>query len=107
MRVRDVPKRALKSLITGYAYLISPLTGPHCRFYPTCSRYAADAIEAHGALKGGMLGLKRILKCHPWHKGEMIDPVPSRIDWAAIIGYKRAKAKEPQDCACANHQMKE
>lgn len=107
MGLHDLVKKTLKALIKGYAYLISPLTGPNCRFYPTCSHYVAESIEAHGALKGLALGLKRILRCHPWHKGEMIDPVPQRIDWAAVIGYKRAKAQKPQDCACANHQMKE
>ncbi len=100
-------RKLLKTLIRAYAYLISPLTGPNCRFYPTCSHYAAQAIDTHGAFKGGILAFKRILKCHPWHRGEMIDPVPASIDWAALIGYKRANAKAPQNCGCANHQMKE
>lgn len=86
----------LKLLIRGYAYLISPLTGPNCRFHPTCSRYAIEAIDAHGALKGGILAVKRICKCHPWHKGGMIDQVPVSIDWAQIIGYKRAKPDKRQ-----------
>jgi len=81
----------LKLLIRGYAYLISPLTGPNCRFQPTCSHYAVEAIDTHGALKGGILSVKRICKCHPWHKGGMIDPVPASIDWPAIIGYKRSQ----------------
>jgi hypothetical protein len=100
-------RKLLKALIKIYAYLISPLTGPNCRFHPTCSHYAMDAIDTHGAGKGSVLALKRILKCHPWHKGEMIDPVPASIDWAALIGYKRPNAKEPRHCGCANHQMKE
>lgn len=107
MQSRTLPRTVLKALISGYAYLVSPLLGPKCRFYPTCSRYAADAIDAHGALKGGTLAIKRILKCHPWHRGEMIDPVPASIDWPAIIGYKRPNTKSPQNCGCANHQMKE
>lgn len=68
-------KRLLLGLIKGYRYLLSPFLGPSCRFYPTCSAYAAEAIEAHGALRGSWLAVKRILKCHPWHPGGL-DPVP-------------------------------
>lgn len=70
-------KSILKGLIKGYAYLISPLTGPSCRFHPTCSAYAMEAIDSHGALKGGFLAFRRIMKCHPWHKGPFLDPVPA------------------------------
>lgn len=58
-----------------YRYAISPLIGPRCRFYPTCSTYAVEAIKLHGALKGGWLVLKRIARCHPWSEGGE-DPVP-------------------------------
>lgn len=58
-----------------YRYAISPLIGPRCRFYPTCSTYAVEAIKIHGALKGGWLALTRILRCHPWSAGGE-DPVP-------------------------------
>ena len=58
-----------------YRYAISPLIGPRCRFYPTCSTYAVEAIKLHGALKGGWLALKRIARCHPWSEGGE-DPVP-------------------------------
>ncbi len=68
-------KRILRGLIAGYRYFLSPLLGPSCRFYPTCSEYASEAIERHGALRGTWLALKRILKCHPWHSGGL-DPVP-------------------------------
>lgn len=61
--------------IRFYQRFISPLTPPSCRFYPTCSNYTLEAIQVHGALKGSWLGLKRILKCHPFHKGGF-DPVP-------------------------------
>lgn len=107
MRLRDMPKIVLKAVISGYSYAISPLLGQNCRFYPTCSHYAADAIDSHGVLKGGCLAVKRILKCHPWYKGDMLDPVPACIDWPAIIGYKRAKPDNPADCSCSNHRMKE
>lgn len=58
-----------------YRLLISPLLGPRCRFYPTCSSYAIEAIKVHGALFGLFLMVKRLLKCHPYHPGGY-DPVP-------------------------------
>ena len=58
-----------------YRYFLSPLLGTNCRFSPTCSEYAKDAITRHGALRGGRLTVKRILKCHPWG-GSGYDPVP-------------------------------
>lgn len=64
--------------IRVYQYLISPLLGPHCRFHPTCSHYAVEAIETHGAIRGGWLALRRLSRCHPWHPGGC-DPVPPKI----------------------------
>jgi putative membrane protein insertion efficiency factor len=64
-------------LIKAYQYLISPLLGPSCRFHPTCSHYAIEAISEYGVLKGGYLSVRRIIKCHPLHEGGH-DPVPSR-----------------------------
>ncbi|WP_249704931.1 membrane protein insertion efficiency factor YidD [Bacillus zhangzhouensis] len=64
-------------IIRFYQKYISPLTPPSCRFYPTCSNYGLEAIKTHGALKGGWLTIKRILKCHPLHPGG-IDPVPPK-----------------------------
>ena len=72
-------KRLLVGLIRAYRYFLSPFLGPSCRFYPTCSAYAAEAIDTHGALRGTWLALRRILKCHPWHPGGL-DPVPPRRD---------------------------
>nr|WP_181897701.1 membrane protein insertion efficiency factor YidD [Staphylococcus felis] len=68
-------KTVLIGLIRIYQRFISPLTPPSCRFYPTCSNYTLEAIRVHGAIKGTWLGVKRILKCHPFHKGGF-DPVP-------------------------------
>ncbi len=68
-------KVATLVLIKFYQQLISPLIGPRCRFYPTCSQYTADAIKTVGLLSGIKLGFFRILKCHPWHPGG-IDAVP-------------------------------
>ena len=68
-------RAVLISLLRGYRYWISPLVGRHCRFYPTCSEYAVDAIAAHGAGRGALLILRRLARCHPWHAGG-VDPVP-------------------------------
>lgn len=69
----------MRGLIKGYQWLISPILPGSCRFYPSCSSYTLQAIETHGALKGGWLGLKRIVRCHPWNDGGM-DPVPGTDD---------------------------
>lgn len=69
---------AVALLIKGYRYAISPLLGQHCRFHPSCSAYALAAIESHGLARGGLLALRRLGKCHPWHAGGF-DPVPDDI----------------------------
>jgi len=68
-------KQLLLILIKFYQFFISPLTGPNCRFYPTCSAYAVEAVQKYGSRKGGWLAVKRILRCHPFHAGGF-DPVP-------------------------------
>jgi putative membrane protein insertion efficiency factor len=68
-------KRIVLALIRGYQYLLRPLLGSHCRFAPSCSDYAHEAISRHGALKGAWLAVKRIARCHPYHPGGY-DPVP-------------------------------
>ena len=65
----------LIALITCYRWFISPLLGPNCRFHPTCSCYAQEAIQRHGALRGSWLAARRIGRCHPWNPGGF-DPVP-------------------------------
>ena len=69
-------KRCLLALIRYYRSCLSPMHPPCCRFTPTCSQYALEAVEKYGALKGGCLALRRILRCHPFHKGGYYDPVP-------------------------------
>ncbi len=65
----------LQTLIRGYQLIISPWLGPRCRFYPSCSQYAHEALAVHGALRGSWLALRRLSRCHPWHPGGL-DPVP-------------------------------
>jgi putative membrane protein insertion efficiency factor len=70
-------KRVLQALVRFYRKFISPIKPPTCRFYPTCSQYALDALELHGPAKGSWLTVKRVCKCHPFHPGG-IDPVPPK-----------------------------
>ncbi|OWW22250.1 membrane protein insertion efficiency factor YidD [Noviherbaspirillum denitrificans] len=82
-------KTLLLLLLRAYQLGISPFLGQNCRFYPSCSTYAAEAIREHGAAKGGLLAAKRLCKCHPWHPGGL-DPVPK-------------KTRGHGDCACQHH----
>ena len=70
-------KKLILKMIRFYQKYISPMSPPTCRFYPTCSQYAIEAVEEHGAIKGSYLATRRILKCHPLHKGGF-DPVPPK-----------------------------
>lgn len=72
-------RRILIGVIRVYQMAISPWTPTACRFMPTCSTYAMDAIDAHGVARGGLLAVKRVGRCHPWG-GFGMDPVPPRID---------------------------
>ena len=71
-------KRILLTCIQFYRRFISPMRPPCCRFIPTCSAYAHEAVEKYGAWKGGLLAVRRILKCHPFHRQKTVeyDPVP-------------------------------
>lgn len=68
----------ITTLIRGYQLFVSPLLGCNCRFAPSCSHYAKEAVEKHGSLKGCWLGLRRLLKCHPFG-GHGFDPVPEKF----------------------------
>ena len=85
-------KSLLLLLLRAYQLGISPFLGQNCRFYPTCSTYAAEAIREYGAAKGGLLAAKRLCKCHPWHPGGL-DPVPK----------KSSGSRAHPDCSCQHH----
>lgn len=65
----------LAFIVRAYQWTIRPLIGPNCRFHPSCSDYAIEALQTHGALRGSVLTTRRILRCNPWHAGGL-DPVP-------------------------------
>ncbi|MGI8435107.1 MAG: membrane protein insertion efficiency factor YidD [Nocardioidaceae bacterium] len=67
-------------LLRGYRWAISPLYGEVCRYYPSCSAYALDAVQRHGALRGLWLAARRLQRCHPWAAGGL-DPVPASFAW--------------------------
>ncbi len=75
--IESLVGRAIILLIRIYRLLFSPWIGQHCRFHPTCSAYAIEAIRRHGAVRGSWLAAKRLGRCHPWHEGG-VDPVPER-----------------------------
>ena len=73
--VAAIPSWVLVQAIRGYRGFVSPLLPPSCRFYPSCSAYALEAVQAHGALRGAWLAVRRLSRCHPFHAGGL-DPVP-------------------------------
>lgn len=73
--VLSLPRRALLGLLWVYQRVVSPLTPPTCRYYPSCSSYAVTALQRHGALRGTWLAVHRVLRCHPWTPGG-VDDVP-------------------------------
>jgi len=93
-----LPRILLVWLLRGYQLAISPFLGQNCRFYPTCSNYAIEAVRAHGALKGSALAAKRLCKCHPWHPGGL-DPVPGGL----AANDAAAMAANDADAVCPPH----
>ena len=89
--------RLAQLVIKLYQKTLSPFIGNQCRYHPTCSCYAHQALERHGAVKGVYLAMRRILRCHPWSKGYWDDPVPDQFAWRDILRYKRADMKKTAD----------
>jgi uncharacterized protein len=83
----------LVGLLTVYRRFISPLLGPRCRFYPSCSAYALEAVQLHGALRGSWLAVRRLSRCHPFHAGGL-DPVPGSV---GAVGSAGAGPEEYED----------
>ena len=86
-------KPLLLVLIRGYQMLVSPLLGPRCRFYPSCSTYAYEAIVGHGVLRGTWLAVRRLLRCHPWNPGG-VDHVPPVGDFRLLGRRSGARARD-------------
>jgi putative membrane protein insertion efficiency factor len=108
--IQSIPARIGVGLVRVYQWIVSPvlhtLCGPGCgcRFTPSCSEYTRVALEHHGFLRGGLLGLRRILRCHPWHPGGC-DPVPPRSDLSGAelfgLGSKGSRLRQSGSSAQA------
>jgi putative membrane protein insertion efficiency factor len=81
--------RLLVWILRAYQLVLSPMLGQNCRFYPSCSSYAIEALQVHGAARGSALAARRVCRCHPWNDGGF-DPVPPKAD----------KTSSPTACGC-------
>lgn len=90
--MRDWPRQVLLGLVKGYRLLLSPWLGSACRFEPTCSLYALQALEHHGAGMGSYLSLRRLARCHPWCEGGC-DPVPPQVrrPFSSLVSHSTGK----------------
>ena len=84
-------KELLLALLRAYRYLLSPLVGGSCRYWPTCSEYSREAIEEHGAARGAYMTIARLARCHPYGSGG-VDPVPARFRWRCWCGEETGAA---------------
>jgi putative membrane protein insertion efficiency factor len=84
--------RLLVWLLRGYQLLVSPMLGQNCRFYPSCSHYAVEALQVHGTVRGSWLALRRLGRCHPWNDGG-VDRVPP-------AGTGKQAPSSPTACGC-------
>ncbi len=85
--VRRLPQMILVALLRAYQLVVSPMTGPSCRYYPSCSAYALLAVRRHGALRGSWLAVRRLARCHPWTPGGVDDVPPARSDQTCADGH--------------------
>ncbi|MGP9643972.1 membrane protein insertion efficiency factor YidD [Halomonas sp. AOP30-A1-24] len=98
--LRKLAVLVMVGAVRAYQYLISPLLGPRCRFWPSCSSYTIEALQVHGPVKGGWMAIKRILKCHPGNPGGM-DPVPGGRSEQLC---KEDDESPPSPSCCHQHQ---
>jgi putative membrane protein insertion efficiency factor len=89
-------KRVLVALLRAYRFAISPLYGQVCRYYPTCSAYALEAVETHGALRGSWFAARRVCRCHPWAAGG-VDYVPPASAPISSDSLRLSMAAQPQE----------
>ncbi|MFM6974471.1 MAG: membrane protein insertion efficiency factor YidD [Agromyces sp.] len=75
------PRNAIIAILRVYQFGISPIYGDVCRYYPSCSHYALDAVARYGVLVGGVLATRRLFRCHPWARGGIDDVPPRRREW--------------------------
>lgn len=92
----SIPLKAVVYVIQLYRHMISPLRYPSCRFTPTCSQYAVEALTEYGLMRGGWLSVVRLAKCGPWHRGGW-DPIPERPDAASAPPQERRGADVTAD----------
>lgn len=85
--VRRIPQLVLLAVLRAYQLVISPMTGPSCRYYPSCSAYAVLAVQRHGALRGSWLAVRRLARCHPWTPGGVDDVPPARATPTSADGH--------------------
>lgn len=97
--IAGLPRLLVVSLLRLYRAVVSPMYGPTCRFYPSCSEYALIAVDRHGVLRGGWLAIRRLLRCHPWNPGG-VDPVPPRE------GHSHSTAPETPDSTPAPSSLR-
>ncbi|GAW48060.1 MULTISPECIES: membrane protein insertion efficiency factor YidD [unclassified Nocardioides] len=94
----DPVRYLLIGFLRAYRLLISPLYGQVCRYHPSCSAYALDAVRQHGSLRGGWLAVRRLVRCHPWAAGGY-DPVPPRMNPAPSSRVRAGSTPSPQQGA--------
>jgi putative membrane protein insertion efficiency factor len=119
LRLAEIPKHAALAVIRGYKSAISPFFLPSCRYIPTCSEYAAEAVDRYGILRGSVMATARVLRCHPFSRGGF-DPVPRAVEpgpqsrpnfsgsarerWMGQQGSRAPKGQHPSHPQpCTNH----
>jgi len=97
-------KSVLLAALRVYQWLLSPWLGNQCRYWPTCSEYARQAIAGHGALRGSVLAVGRLLRCQPWSTGGL-DPVPARFNWRCACGASCAAPEHADNRAAPSKDL--